>query len=134
MDVKLVPQRLRDLKGLSYCPFSAFRGPPPSATSTKVGRNRQSIFADMRRLLPKCVDLCRKMSISANYVVLWRHESILVDLRRNLSKNVDFRAILVDLCRFLSIFVDIRRFVASIYVDLCRVLSMSVEVADGGGP
>ena len=65
-----------------------------------------------------------------NYVVLWRRESILVDIHRNLSKNVDIRAILVD----MLIYVDFCRFLSICHVDLCPVLSMSVEVADGGGP
>ena len=77
-----------------------------------------------------CVDFCQFMSISANYVMSWRHESILVNIRQNLSKNVRF---LSNSCRYTSMYVDFRWFLSICHVDLCRVLSMCVEVADGGG-
>ena len=67
-----------------------------------------SPIADM---MSTCVDLCRHMSIYVKKCRFLWIESILVDIWRYMTKNVDFCAILVD---------------------LCQVLAISVEVADGG--
>ena len=75
-----------------------------------------SPIADM---MSTCVDLCRHMSIYVKKCRFLWIESILLDICRYMTKNVDFCAILVDMCWYTLIFVDSCRFMSS-FVNLCR--------------
>ena len=63
-------------------------------------------FADM---MANCADICDICHIMSKCRYLWL-ESILVEMCQGLWKNIDFGAILVDICRYMSIFVDICQF------------------------
>ena len=122
---------------LKFCCFRATRGPnglrgirdflykvPPIGY---LDKSWAQSTVDFCRYVSTFADMRRLMSKNVDFCQLCRVVATWVDFGRHTSKFVEKCRFLSDSCRYTSIYVDFCRFL-SIYVDLsCRFMSIYVE-------